>query len=93
MSVIQMYLSHHPLSKTKSKEYKFLVKADGTPMTVVNAITRVLNKVLGKNVGSSMLRHIYLTDKYEDNSLEREKDAEAMGHSVAQQKDYIKPLD
>ncbi len=94
MSVINIYLRHHPLRKSNPKlnEYKLLVKADGSPMTVVNSITRILNKIFGKNIGSSMLRHIYLTNKYENDTLERQKDSEAMGHSVAQQGDYIKPL-
>ena len=94
MSVINMYLRHHPLRKSnpKATEYKLLVKADGTPLTVVNSITRILNKIFGKNIGSSMLRHIFLTNKYENDTLEREKDSLAMGHSLTQQKDYIKPL-
>jgi hypothetical protein len=29
-------------------------------------VTRILNKVFDKNVSSSMLRHIYLTNKYKD---------------------------
>lgn len=94
MGVINMYLRHHPLRKSNPKlnEYKLLVKADGSPMTVVNSITRILNKIFGKNIGSSMLRHIYLTNKYENDTLERQKDSVAMGHSVSQQGEYIKPL-
>lgn len=95
MSVITLFLKHHPIRKTNPKlnMYKLLVKYDGTPITIVNAITRVLNKIFGKQIGSSMLRHIYLTNKYEDDTLERKKDSEAMGHSLSQQKEYIKPLD
>jgi hypothetical protein len=37
-----------------------------------------------------MLRHIYLSDKYKDINEEMKKDAEAMGHSVREQKEYIK---
>jgi hypothetical protein len=44
--------------------------------------------VFGKNVGSSMLRHIYLSDKY--NIKEMKEDAEKMGHTVEQQRDYMK---
>jgi hypothetical protein len=49
----------------------------------------MLNKVFGKKVGSSMLRHIYLSGKYGNELEEMKKDAEAMGHSVSQQKEYI----
>jgi hypothetical protein len=45
--------------------------------------------VLGKGVGSSALRHIYLTHKYGDVEKEQQKDAAAMAHSVNQQKEYI----
>jgi len=37
-----------------------------------------------------MLRHIFLSNKYGDIIEEQKKDADAMGHSVEQQKDYIK---
>jgi hypothetical protein len=64
----------------------------GEPLVAVNAITRILNKIFGKKVGSSMLRHIFITDKYGGAKTEMEKDAEAMGHSVAeQQKVYNVP--
>ena len=66
----------------KAKEYKFL------PIDKVNAITRLLNKIFGKNVGSSMLRHIYLSDKY--NITDMKEDAKNMGHSLAEQKAYMK---
>jgi hypothetical protein len=88
--VLKCYLAHHPLSKSKSKEFKLLVKPDGTPLNTVNSITRVLNRIFGKKIGSSMLRHIYLSGKYGSVVEEMEKDATAMGHSTAVQKEYIK---
>jgi integrase len=54
-----------------------------------NAITKALNRVFQRNVGASMLRHIYLTSKYGEVKDEMAKDAKEMGHSVAQQKEYI----
>jgi len=62
-----------------------LVEASGEPLVAVNAITRILNKIFGKKVGSSMLRHIFVTDKYGGVKKEQIKDALAMGHSVAEQ--------
>ena len=44
----------------------------------------------GKPFGSSILRHSYLSHKYGEVSVDKEKDAEMMGHSVAQQEDYVK---
>lgn len=84
-----MYLRHHPgLKDKKAKEAPFLVDASGNAITAGNAITRILNKVFGKAIGSSMLRHIYLSSKY--NISEMKEDATAMAHSVAQQKEYLK---
>ena len=94
MEAIGAYLKYHPLwkgvAKRKTDPVKFLVAQDGSPMTAVNAITRTLNRIFGKKIGSSLLRHIYLSDKYGDTLAEQKADAEAMGHTVSQQRDYIK---
>jgi hypothetical protein len=54
----------------------------------VNAITRILNRIFGRKVAASMLRHIYLSDKYD--IKEMKADADAMGHSLEEQKKYMK---
>jgi hypothetical protein len=94
MDIISIYLKHHPLLKgsrlTKTTHVHFLVFKDGKPLDKVNSITRVLNKVFGKHIGSSQLRHIYLSDKYGDIQEEQKKDSEMMSHSLGMQKDYIK---
>ena len=55
-------------------------------------ITRILNKVFGKKISTSMLRHIYLTNVYKDvpqiNKMENL--ANEMGHSVSTAMEYIK---
>lgn len=93
MEVLQLFFKYHPLwkgvAKRKTEPVKLLVSADGTPLTAVNAITRLLNKVFDKKVGSSMLRHIFLTDKYKDTLEEMKKDSLAMSHSISQQRDYV----
>jgi len=89
MDVIQLYLKYYP--KTVETGDKFLVFANGSPLESINIITRILNKVFGKNVGCSMLRHSYLTSKYGSVNAEKEKDAENMGHSVAMQSQYVLP--
>jgi integrase len=90
---LQNYLKHHPLFQGRSKptQFAFLVNADGTKFEQVNAITRILNKVFGKNVGSSMLRHIFLSDKYD--IKEMEGDATKMAHSLALQRSYMRHSD
>ena len=45
----------------------------------------------GKSVGSSLIRHMYLSSKYGETVKEMEKDADLMGHSGGvQQTIYVK---
>jgi hypothetical protein len=87
LELIKVYLKFHP--SKKGNEFRFLVFSDGKPLGAVNAVTRVLNRVFGKNIGSSMLRHIYLSEKY--NIDEMKTIANQMGHSITQQLNgYVK---
>lgn len=92
MEIINLYLKYQPNNtKTKNKEnIAFLVYHNGLALNKVNSITRMLNKIFNKNVSSSMLRHIYLSNKYGDTLKEQQKDAELMSHNLNTQKDYIK---
>lgn len=97
---LSVYLSAHPLLKStrnapldkkltaKSTGVPLLVHEDGSPLTAVNAITRILNRIFGKRVGSTMLRHIYLSAKYD--VAEMNDTAEKMGHTGAVQRTYLK---
>jgi len=92
-SSVSLFLKHHPGWKVvanRKTPVKLLVQHGGEPIVAVNAITRCLNRIFGKKVGSSMLRHIYLSDRYGDTLAEMKKDSEAMGHSLDVQKGYIK---
>lgn len=93
MDVLEAYLKHHPQFKTlkgkNSEPIPFLVGSTGT-LTAANSITRILNKVFGKNVGSSMLRHSFLTSKYGDIIQEQQEDSAAMGHSISEQREYVR---
>jgi hypothetical protein len=54
-------------------------------------MTRVLNKVFNRKLGCSMLRHIYLSDKYGEESKDMKQDAIDMGTSIPTiQNQYIK---
>jgi integrase len=93
LDALNLYVRHHvsrPSRWGKNSMFPLLVKGDGSPLSSVNGITRLLHKILGKNVGASMLRHIYLTSKYGDELEDMKRDATAMGHSLAEQKEYIK---
>lgn len=92
MNVIKLYLRFHPLLQTKPKTYPvdFLVMSDGKRIPKNNGITRILNRIFdNKNIGSSLLRHIFLTDKYGDVLQEKNEMAKKMGHSVGMQNEYV----
>ena len=62
-NVIQIYyLKFYPTKILKKKKIyaPFLVNHIGEPLTHINSITKILNKIFHKKVGSSLLRHIYL---------------------------------
>lgn len=90
-SALATYLNSHPnkpKGRAKVAEYPLLVDASGKHLTAVNAITRVLNKLFGRKVGSSLLRHIYLSSKYDVEEMK--SDAEAMGHTIGEQRNYLR---
>jgi hypothetical protein len=97
LEVIKSFLKHHPLGKElkkKSGSIPLIVDIEGRPFEMNNAITRILNKVFGKKIGVSLLRNIYLTDKYGDKVKELEQDAKEMGTSASTiQNQYIKNQD
>jgi integrase len=84
--VLKIYFKFHPLLKgkkiNKTTNIYFLVYYDGKNLSSVNSITRILNKIFNKKIGSSMLRHVYLTSKFGDTVKELKETAEVMGHSV-----------
>ena len=100
MKIVNVYLKHHPyfklhpISKMKKSENNtnqpFLVYFNGKPLDKVNSITRILNKIFGKAVASSMLRHSYLTHKNGPALESMKETAKAMGHSVPTAMTYVK---
>jgi integrase len=90
MKIINEYIKARKLKITASVKEPFLVDASGKPLVAVNSITRILNEVFGKKIGSSMLRHLYLSSKYGDIKQEQEEDSKLMSHSTSTQSDYVK---
>lgn len=88
---LMVYLRHHPKrnGRRKSFIYDFLVNQSGEPLKQVNSITRLLSKLFApKKIGSSLLRHSYLSNKYDISEMK--EDAELMGHTVSEQKKYLR---
>jgi hypothetical protein len=76
---LNTYLKHHPLRQYQF--YPLLVSRDGKRVAG-NHITRVLNKIFGKKVGSSMLRHIFLSTKFGSAVADLDTTTKAMAHSI-----------
>ncbi len=96
--VLKIYYKFHPLLKgkkiNKTTNIDFLVYSDGKNLSSVNSITRILNKIFNKKIGSSMLRHVYLTSKFGDTVKQMKETAEVMGHNIGVQiNNYIKKPD
>jgi hypothetical protein len=77
----------------KLKDGEFLLNDLKTnePYKNTNSITLLLNRIFKKKIGASMLRKMYLTNKYGDNNEQLKADAEGMGTSTGViQTNYIK---
>lgn len=64
-----------------------LVRADGKPMSknlLSQVILREFKKRTGKNISTTMLRKVYLTEKYGTFKEELEKDNNNMAHSMGE---------
>jgi hypothetical protein len=62
-NILLQYLKLHP--HKKQRNYFLLVNYEGQPLEQVNDITRILNHIFKRKIGVSMLRNIYLTDKFQ----------------------------
>ena len=85
LSVIKVYLRSHPFiakMKNKSFNFPFLVNHDGKPIDTSDKLTKTFHRIFGKKISSSLLRNIYLTDKYSGVVDELKKDTKAMSTSV-----------
>lgn len=97
MEAIKLYLKFQPNIKltkrgiSKTINEPFLVDYEGQRLKNANSITLILNHIFApKKISSSMLRHIYLSDKFGKVSDEQKEVAKQMSHSVNMQKDYVK---
>jgi hypothetical protein len=70
---------HFPLKKKFTPFFLLTKNGERLPE---NGITRILNKVFGKKISVSMLRNIFLSDKYGEQQKEMEEDAIDMGTST-----------
>lgn len=79
-NVIKLFLKFKP-----TETNYFLVDYEGSPLKHVNSITLILNKIFGRKVACSMLRNIFLSDKFQKLQPmldELKETANSMGTSV-----------
>ena len=91
--ILDIYLKFHPLSKDlkKGQLIPFIVDFQGKPYIQTNSITRILYKIFDKKIGASMLRKIYLTDRFGKTMDDMKEIAQDMGTSTGTiQNHYIK---
>ena len=87
-NIIKLYIK---LRGLKESNIPFLVDYEENPIMESNALTKKLNNIFEKKIGSSMLRKMYLTNKYSKVMEEMKEDAKDMGTSVGvAQTNYIK---
>ena len=76
----------------RNKTGFFLINTKNEPLSE-NGLTKFLYKTFentGKKISSTIIRHVYLSDKYKNVNEEKAKVASQMMHSVAEQNNYIK---
>ena len=89
----QILLSYLKYFKLKDGDFLLNNIKNNQPYTNTNAITLLLNRIFKKKIGASLLRKLYLTEKYGDNAEELKKDMTAMGSSVdVATHNYIKKI-
>jgi hypothetical protein len=76
--------------KLNPNEY-LLTNSSGGKLNNVR-LTQMLNKIFGNRISTSLLRHIYLTDRLKDVPKLDELNTLAtdMGHSLKEQLEYVK---
>ena len=80
----RMYMKH----RRPNAEDFLLVRWKGMKFNTINDVTRELNSIFGKNISASMLRNIYVKDKYGEIKQGMIEDSEKMGHSVKTQQTH-----
>jgi hypothetical protein len=87
-NIIKTFLKY---KKVNGEINPFLTDYDGEPFIQNNSLTRKLNAIFNQKIGSSMLRKLYLTDKYKDVINDLKQDATDMGTSSETiQNNYVK---
>jgi hypothetical protein len=89
--LFQILINYIKAFKLKDGDFLLNDLKTNEPYKNTNSITILLNRIFKKKIGASMLRKMYLTSKYGDESKQLKDDAAAMGTSTGViQTNYIK---
>jgi hypothetical protein len=84
--VVPVPVDLKPMIRSYIKIMDYKIGDNIFPLTR-NALSQLLVKtskrILNKNISSTMIRKIYMSDKYSDMKQEMEKDAKILGHDVS----------
>lgn len=85
----KLFLNRY-MKKVGDREY-LIFNTKGNALSNAT-LTQLLNSIFGKKISTSMLRHIFLSDKFKDMPKleELQKTADNLGHSVGQMLEYVK---
>jgi hypothetical protein len=92
LSIINKWIKISRTILGESYQNYLLFDINGNKLTSPK-LTQRLNVIFGKKIGTSALRHLYISHKYGDiiqTQNEMKNDLEAMGSSIAQEKVYNK---
>jgi hypothetical protein len=83
-AIIKKYLA-------KMTGQTYLLEHQGVPF-LATELTREMYKIFGKNISTSLIRHIYLSNVYKDVPAIKEMQERAadMGHSIQEAMQYVK---
>lgn len=90
-TVLDRYLAEYfRIVKIGDELPYLLANESGKKLEIRNSMTRLLHKAIGKDIGCTALRHIYLSSKYAETLKAQKADAEAMSHSLSMARQYVK---
>jgi hypothetical protein len=84
-TALNLWLKHN-------KSGSLLINKEGKPMTA-NHFSKFVNSVFaptGKKIGASLIRHIYISERFPAQQTEKQEVADKMLHSVSEQGVYAK---
>lgn len=96
MDTINYYINNYYKKIVKRDIHngdQLLILENGKPINNSNGITRLLNKafsISGKSIGSTVLRHIFLSNTFNNDLQKRKEIANKMAHSVGMGMAYQK---